>query len=558
MVLLALLALTAFGGWLRLRTVSFGLPARQNYDEKYMFDELEMLRSAKPDVRADPAFGIYPLLLPRLVFACGAPSAEPRAQSLADELERASRDLRLLRTFAALLALLSVPCTWFLARRFLDTRAALLATALMATSLLHIWYAGQARPHAPASGAIALTLVAALAIRSRGAGWAYALGTLGAILAIGSSQIGLGVLPSLALAHLLRRRSGPRWMQHLFCAAALLAIVGGAWHFCPGWFQRGATLAPIETEASSFTGKGLGRIALGLWHFEPWLTALALIAVCSWCLRWRRARAGPPPDFEGPRLLRWLRGREDLALLCLWALPYLGSILLFDRSAQRYFLPLLPCAAMLAASTLRALPRSLDPAILLVASALALKVSAVLAAPDTSGDAAHWIEGQLDPAQARIAVLPGFDLPLRRAAESARGGYYLEQKLSSWARYQAGSAPAAPGATPWKLSTLPLHGAASWKRAREDPRGFLEEAGAEYVVVELAGRAFLGEVVEGLRSCTTLVARFSPMRTDEGDDTPFLWWDHQNEYREGRWWIWRLLHARALGSVLEIRRVSRG
>jgi hypothetical protein len=575
LVLVALLVLTAFGGWLRLRSASFGLPARQNYDEKYMFDELDMLRSGRPDVRADPAFGIYPLLLPRLVRLFDSQAAKPPPRTFAEELERASRDLHLLRSFAALLALLCVPCTWFLARRFLDTRGALLATALMATSLLHVWYAGQARPHSPASGAIALALVGALSIRRHGTGWAYALAALGTLLAIGSSQIGVGVLPSLVLAHLLRPRSGSQ-LAHAWFGAALLAIAWGAWILCPGWFQRGASLAPIETGASAFVGKGFARIALGLWHFEPWLAALALAGVCAWSARRcaaffrpKPAEAAPVPPFEGPRLLRWLRGREDLAILCAWALPYLGSILLFDRSAQRYFLPLMPCTAALAAWSLGeaaacAAPRwrtlaGLAPGLLLftLQAALALRATAVLTAPDTSAAAAHWIESELDPAQARIALLPGLDLPLAREPESLQRGYYLEQKPSSWARYQQNRGQGAPGSTAWKLFTLPLHGAAAWTRAREDPLGFLEEAGTDYIVVELAGRAMLGEVVESLRSCTTLVARFSPMRQDEGDDTPFLWWDHQNEYREGRWWIWRLLQARSMGSVLEIRRVPR-
>ena len=47
------------------------------------------------------------------------------------------------------------------------------------------------------------------------------------------------------------------------------------------------------------------------------------------------------------------------------------------------------------------------------------------------------------------------------------------------------------------------------------------------------------------------------MAVDRGDDTPFLWWDQQNEYEEGPWWIWRLLHARSLGGVIEIHRVTR-
>jgi hypothetical protein len=45
------------------------------------------------------------------------------------------------------------------------------------------------------------------------------------------------------------------------------------------------------------------------------------------------------------------------------------------------------------------------------------------------------------------------------------------------------------------------------------------------------------------------------MRIDAGDDTPFLWWDQQNEYEEGFSWFWRLLRARSLGSVIEVYRL---
>ena len=61
---------------------------------------------------------------------------------------------------------LAVPATFFLARTFLPGRWALISAALIATSLLDVNFSQQARPHAALAGLAAVTLSAALQLRS--------------------------------------------------------------------------------------------------------------------------------------------------------------------------------------------------------------------------------------------------------------------------------------------------------------------------------------------------------------------------------------------------------
>jgi hypothetical protein len=88
----------------------------------------------------------------------------------------------------------------------------------------------------------------------------------------------------------------------------------------------------------SFNGRGAAAVARALWEYEPLLGTLALLGLL------RAGLAAPP----APAVIDPAR-RRDLWVVLAFALPYLLSQLLYERTYQRFLLPLLPYACILAA-----------------------------------------------------------------------------------------------------------------------------------------------------------------------------------------------------------------
>ena len=189
---LALVALTAFGLALRLTGIGFLLPAYWEPDQRVYSTQVDLLR------RGDPH--------PEVHVAPRAADASPLPKTLDEHLERASASRRQIRSVIASLSALLVPATYFLARRFLRREHALVAALLAATSVLHLLYSQQTRPHGVSSAMIAWALVGALVVRRRGDALAYAFAGLALGLAICTLQSGLAALPPLLVAHALCRR----------------------------------------------------------------------------------------------------------------------------------------------------------------------------------------------------------------------------------------------------------------------------------------------------------------------------------------------------------------
>jgi hypothetical protein len=577
--LLALLALVVLGAAFRLPVAHFGLPHLSHYDEYFTLTALDALRNDPEHARSTLYYNVYPHFTQWLTLLIAPDAVALAPGDLAHHLQAASRDLWIVRLVSSCLSLLAVPGTWLLARRFVSQRTALLAAAFVAVSLMHVWYSVHAKPHGPGSGTAVLAVVAAVELRRRGTALWYLLAGLSAGVAIGCSQAGLLVLPAFVCAHLLRERSGSRLALLWFAAGAALCA---ACMFSFGENWLGSTVA--FGEHSLFGQKHFspldiaGLVLEGLWHFDPLLSALALGSALAWPIwRWRTRVSSPSPAplaASGDWFLRrWLRGREDLAVVLAHVLPYCAALSVNQHGSHRYFLMLWPyalcvaawgticasswCARKLAARPwASALARAAPVALVVLEGACALRMNMVQLGPDTGTRAAEWIEHNLDPRSTRIAVIPGLDLPLLRQPREPLGEYE-KRKATAWARYQNRLGDMERGTTTWQMINIPRPFLGPVGEGGSAPP--LEPAAidADYVVLALDDRKFMADAIERVRAIGTRVARFSPMEVDEGDDTPFLWWDAYREYQEGCSRLWRMLHARSIGGVVEIYRVER-
>ena len=98
---LVLAALCALALFLRVRSIDYGLPHREVYDEVYFQVDLGLVREGSPEARAHELYGTYPQLVVRIASWLAPDPVEPRPAPLERHLELASRDLVLMRAIAA-------------------------------------------------------------------------------------------------------------------------------------------------------------------------------------------------------------------------------------------------------------------------------------------------------------------------------------------------------------------------------------------------------------------------------------------------------------------------
>ena len=174
-VLIGLVLVTLGALALRLTGLGFGLPQAHEPDLRYVVN-LEWLREGIDFDASTELKQWYPLLVPRLTALAPAVGPAPAGAALEEHLAAAAAPVVQLRATVALLAALVVPATFLLARRFLASGWSLLAAALSATSLLHLVFSQQARPHGATATTFTLAVLGAMALRRRGdlVGWLLA------------------------------------------------------------------------------------------------------------------------------------------------------------------------------------------------------------------------------------------------------------------------------------------------------------------------------------------------------------------------------------------------
>jgi hypothetical protein len=567
----ALVCLAAF--LLRLHGLGFGLPHVTYRDGMVIYTQVKEMRTGDRTLRQHEFWGYYPQVTSRVASLLPDESFEPQTEALDLDatLDRFSRPWRNARVASVLLSLGAVLGAYLVARRFLPVGPSLFAAALVATSLLHVSFSQQEKPHGPISGTVALAVAAALHLRSTKSTASYLLAVAAAMVALGTLQSGAFALGALEVACLVvawTSRGGaeraPWWASRLgvfvlLAAVAVTIRVLYPFHFIdrpeaarePG-SEDALDLAghPVFLGGFDFTG-GITVLST-LWHYDP--TMLVLIAAGLVLAAVHLAKGRRP---SGERAL-------DLAVVLGFVAPFLLVLLAYRWKVlfERFTMPLIPFYAVFAAwAGWRLVERLKSPrariAAALVAlalpSAAAWKLTSVRATPDASAQVAHWIREHVEPGE-RVHVFPLIDLPLfydERAVQEAGGTagvlYWLALQRAIPEELRLGPRHYVVQPRPAE-ETLAEYRGGAWKR--------LVELGTRYVVITGATEKMRDPtwtaLERDLERRAELVFRVAPLGEDRGqlnirysqrlDAVPFLV---------------HLFRASCMGNTLEVYRLPR-
>lgn len=587
---LALGALILAALLVRLVGLDFGLPVWEEPDAVIAM-HVDKLRSGsdRPDRRwSDQEYPHLVAQLTRLLPA-GPPVEGPDApKTLAEHLAAASHTHLQVRLVVALLSVLAIPGTWWLARRFLPPAPALLAAAFTATSLLLMHFSQQGRPHAAAGGLFVLSVVASMRVARRGGVADLTLAGLAAGAAVGVLQTGVFVLPALAAGCLLR--PGARGWRRVLDARLLIPLglvalsIRLLYPFLFGQ-QLGQDFGTPELEGERITmaehsvaleqflhGGGFRVLALSLWNYDPVLLVLAVGSGLAWI----GGRLGLGPAAVQSSAAEAPTGRAELLVALAFVLPYLLVVGMFEKTYERFAIPLLPFLAATAAWGLGALAARLGRAVY-VGAALGLLLPALACGqlarlrsrPDTMDLTAAWVEANLEPPASLVVPAAGgfsvdLDLPLSRTDEQLTG--LARKQHSPWTIYLARLSPEARPEPRWGLRWMVPRTPEENRLLREDYRAFvLALAPAYYVIQPFELRRDAERMVELtrlMRERGELVARFTPEGPDGRLEWPFFYQlsDHFNEPELADWphFALRLFSAQAIGPYLEVYRLEQG
>lgn len=525
---------------LRLSGLGCLLPVFSPLDSQAFARHVELYREEPENVAREGIY--YPHLVSRV--AAWLPDARrASAQDLPTALAQAGAPQRDLMLVSLLFSLLILPATFLLARRWLGAWPALVATWLVATSLLHHAFSTQARPHGTAAAWMSLTVLAALFYRERGGWWRSLAAWSAAALALGSLHYGVFAIPPVLLAHMARREGAVGW-QRIIVGALLLAFA--VWIFYPFYFHAPERFFGLEPEGldlsgqplklSRFTGEGFLTILWSLFSYDPALSLLGFLGLLA-----VRPRA--------PR--RW---SADTWIAASFLGPYVLVIGLYAETWERFVLALLPWIACLGACAARQAWK--QPAmrfallvLLLIPGLICLKYALVKRAPSSFERMAAELEARSSPAD-RIVLAPYIDLPLFSTPEA------LEENpqaiaLSLWLRYQRRQVPAELSRQGHMLLAMPGPRAETLQWLREDPRGWLERHRARYVL--LAGfdpmLEWLAPLANWLESNAQCVARHAADPERGGA----LLYRHETDWNT--WMFLKVLRAGSMGQELRLYRL---
>lgn len=568
---LVLLALVVVGGaWLRFTGIDWLLPHYPEADVVKFSAQIDALRTGAAGEELEVNLSSYPSLVPRVAVLAPKLATPPAGAPLAEHLRAAAGEVVRLRGASAVLSLLAIVATFFLARRFVGSWPALAAATFVATSGLALWFAQQARPHAAACGTALLAVLAALRLQRHGRVRDYVGVGLAAGLAVGTLQSGLAVGFPIVAAFLLREREArrTRWAW-AFASAALFA--GVVFLFFPFLFveqpQAGVDTR-IEGESVSmfghivglglFNGGGFRVVANALRGYDPWIAGLAALGVIVALAALAR----------GTFRLDSAHKRELAVVLC-YVVPYLVAIGLYQRTYQRFVLPLIPYLAVFAAYFMARAARALAgraasaqkaalAAALVAVCALGPQLYAAIrlvhgrAAPDTLTQTADWIRAHVPP-DAHIAFVPPLQLPL------GVDGAGVEQELvplakyaKPWFRYLT-RLPAAQRPEPaFHLRPYAIDDAGR-AAALADLDTYMRSVPARFVVIEdftMRRWPLFKRMREYLAHNGTLRLRVSPDVSRGADDVGLL--SQDDDAVRPFPWLWLAVHARAWGPVVEV------
>lgn len=425
-MLAALAVVTLFALTVRLWGIDRLLPHRFEPDA-FLVYQLQAFRGDPGRATLLDYEQRYPTLLPqiaRVLPSAGDPS-QWRGSTLEQHLARASLPFLEMRVLIALLSVALVPLTFFVARRALGDVRAFLGAAFVATSLLHLQFSGQARPHGAATSIQFSALLCAMHAIERKTWRSVLVASAVSGLALGSLQTGAMLAPALAVSAWL---SGAGWKERIartFVALATFGFVALPFYpFLPILDEHGLTLSSHGGHPlmwSDLTLVGITRCIRDLREYDPVLTIGAAVGAAVAITR-------------ALRLLPRLAGAQQavgwrVLLLC-HALPYVLVLGLNGNVYERFTLPIVPYLALASADAVvtlaelvagRSVAARRGLTTVLAAAALAwpaltdVRFGALARQPDNDERAARWIVEHAAPAD-RILNGPAFTLPLLRDA----------------------------------------------------------------------------------------------------------------------------------------------
>lgn len=406
---LPILAIVLVGLALRLSHLGWGLPGLLHPDEhRYLGPAIIMAARGdlNPHYFQNPSLMIYLSYLTLLImapqsrafltagsfFSLGVPN--PRGDFL---------DMLAMRGLEAVAGTLTIIAIYLAGRELLGRRAALIGSALLAVSFLHVRNSHYATNDILATCLLAFSFFYATRIYTRGRVADYLLaGLLGGLATSAKYNVGIFAI-AILVAHLARVFSaGPLaypWRRHLLLVAAgLLSLLA---------FLAGTPYALLDYP--SFSADFLSQFGYGadVWNGQQTQpTAQLFLSALGWGL------GVVPMLFAALAAILMIR-RDGWRLALLLAIPasYFAAISVQKLFFARFALPVLPFLCLMAGYSAWKLAESRGRVVagLLLAAAVAQPLALtvqhdlLLARADTRFLAAQWIDANV-PHDASMAV----------------------------------------------------------------------------------------------------------------------------------------------------------
>jgi 4-amino-4-deoxy-L-arabinose transferase-like glycosyltransferase len=260
-----------------------------------------------------------------------------------------------LRSFSAVVGILTIPLLFVVARRIASPRVALVATAILAVSPVHVYFAQEARTYTLVTLLCLLSvemLLRSLAAPGRALPLAgYAAATF---LSVYAHYFAFFVVLAQVVYVLLERPADRRSLRGLVLALGAAALLYLTW--LPALFAQMATKGNLGRSVETWPLHVLSTpLVFGVGTTLVWKDNVSAFGIaCALC-----ALAG----FGVPAVVgaASLRRRPAASLVLGWLLlpillPLLVSVLLFPFYHVRYGLPASPAYAILVAAGLLRLP----------------------------------------------------------------------------------------------------------------------------------------------------------------------------------------------------------
>jgi len=434
---------------MRVVGIDFFLPHQSDPDD-HAIDQLQKIQTGESEYAY--SWGKYGHLIPRGISVLPRPHTEAALETASVEahFDVAGQNHLRARWISAILGALVVPGTYWLARYWFSGGWAFFAALMAGTSLLHVSFSQQARPHVPFATLALFAVLAAMRLRRLPNAPRLAAYCALLFLTVGTLHSAAFLLPSGLLAVWLSRERGRLPLSALgWQAVVVLGSLAAFWPFLYGPVetfvvanQETSNRFPHMLGASMFTGGGFVIWYDALRGYDPvllWSSALGLLLALGRLVKWKLGA----PDPESAE------SRKDLLVMLGFAIPCTLAFGLFRFSFERFFIPLYPFLGLLSALALhdiaalvgRALPRLRAPvgialAVLLLAlpSFASAKLVWLRSRPDTLQEAASFLEQSLE--SERILLHPRAFLPLAgHLDESATDATRRMPYSSAWLRY---------------------------------------------------------------------------------------------------------------------------